>query len=74
MVNDDVYKSAVQGRRDFRSALRHEREINRKLRDALVAVRSKGIIAGAAFVRQNVDGEEKCIEVLDIIDDALACQ
>ena len=74
MVDDEVYKSAVRGRQDFRSALRHEREINQKLRDALIAVRSKGIIAGAAFVRQNVDGEEKCIDVLDIIDDALAWQ
>lgn len=43
-----------------------------KLREALIAVRAKGICAGAAFVRYNPDGGDRIIEVLDIIDAALA--
>jgi hypothetical protein len=54
-------------------------ETNKRLRAqrgrllaALQAVRSKGIIAGAAFVRRNDDGPARCTEVLDIIDAAIA--
>lgn len=66
-----VYESAVRGRQMFRAAYRREREDNQRLRAALLDVRSKGICAGAAFVRRNDDGEDRCIEVLNIIDAAL---
>lgn len=38
---------------------------------ALIEVREKAIVAGAAFVRRNKDGADRCSEVLDIIDSAL---
>jgi hypothetical protein len=71
VVSNLVYESAVQGRREFRAALRREREKNRILREALLAVRSKGICAGAGFVRGNDDREERVLEVLNMIDAAL---
>jgi hypothetical protein len=71
IVSLKIYESAVKGRQMFRAAYRREREDNRQLRDALIAVRSKGIIAGAAFVRGNEDRDARCLEVLDIIDTAL---
>lgn len=70
-VSLQVYESAVKGRQMFRSAFRRQREENRRLREALETVRSKGICAGAAFVRQHDDGADRCREVLDIIDAAL---
>lgn len=42
------------------------------LKAALLTVRSKAICAGAAFVRGNKDRDERCHEVLNVIDDALA--
>lgn len=71
-VSIKVYESAVQGRQMFRSAYRRERENARKLRETLIEVRSKGIIAGAAFVRRNDDGADRCAEVLNMIDATLA--
>lgn len=70
-VNLQVYESAVKGQQSFRAAFRRERDDNRRLREALIEVRS-GICAGAAFVRRNEDGADRCLEVLKIIDDALA--
>lgn len=67
-----VYESAVHGRQMFRVAYRRERDAARRMREALIAVRSKGICAGAAFVRGNDDRDERVLEVLDIIDSALA--
>ena len=67
----DIYKSAVQGRREFREMYRREREVNRRLREALVAVRVKAIPAGAAVGLRRESWEDRCREVLDIIDGAL---
>jgi len=66
-----LYEAAVKGRRDFRSAYRRELEKVRKLRVALDLIRSKGICAGAAFALRKEDGQQRCIEVLNIIDTAL---
>ena len=48
------------------------REANATTVDALKFVRIKAIPAGAAFVRGNQDREDRCLEVLSIIDAALA--
>jgi hypothetical protein len=67
-----VYESAVHGRQMFRAAYRRERDAARKLRETLIAVRSKGIVAGAAFMHRNDDGADRCVEVLNLIDNVLA--
>lgn len=66
-----IYESAVRGRREFREAYRSARDKNRRLREALKAVRVKAIPAGAAVALRREDWETRCIEVLDIIDEAL---
>ncbi len=71
-VSLQVYESAVKGRQMFRNALQHTRDENRALREVLIAVRSKGICAGAAFVRSNDDGADRCRDVLDMIDRTLS--
>ena len=71
MIEQSVYESAVRGRQAFRAAYRREMAENKKLRAALIAVRSKAIPAGAAFVSRNEDGAARCLEVLDIIDSAI---
>lgn len=72
MVEDHVYESAVHGRRTFREAFRLERAKVKKAREALLAVRSKGIVAGAAFALEKTDREDRCNEVFDLIDATLA--
>ena len=42
-----------------------------RLRDALAAVRVKALPAGASIMRQSEGWEDRCHEVLDIIDTAL---
>jgi len=66
-----IYEAAVQGRRQFRESYRRAREENRRLRTALETVRVKAIPAGAAVGLRREGWEERCVEVLDIIDDAL---
>jgi hypothetical protein len=66
-----LYETAVRGRQQFRESYRREREENRRLRAALETVRIKAIPAGAAVILRTEDWKERCIEVLDIIDDAL---
>ncbi len=70
-VSIQVYESAVKTRQMFRNAFRREREITKQLRQTLIEVRSKAICAGAAFVHGNEDREERCIEVLNLIDEAI---
>lgn len=71
-VSLSVYESAVKGRQVFRAAFRREREQNKKMRETLIAVRSSGICAGAAFMRGNDDGADRCADVLNMIDAALS--
>ena len=72
MIDIKVYESAVQGRQIFRSAYSREREKVRRLRETLIAVRSDGIVAGAAFMRRNDDGADRCADVLNRIDAVLS--
>ena len=67
----DIYLSAVRGWQQFREAYRRERTENQRLREALVTVRVKAIPAGAAVGLRREGWEDRCREVLDIIDDAL---
>lgn len=67
----DIYLSAVRGRQQFREAYRRELAKNRALRAALVAVRVKALPAGAAVGLRREGWQDRCNEVLDIIDGAL---
>jgi hypothetical protein len=65
---------ATKGRREFRAAYGNERQDNRQLRAALAAVRVKALPAGAAVGLQREGWEDRCREVLDIIDAALVAK
>jgi hypothetical protein len=52
-----IYESAVRGRQLFREAYRLVRDENRRLREALKAVRVKAIPAGAAVALRREDWE-----------------